>query len=257
MKYNIIASLFILLFLACNPDFNINQKDMKHQFSNEEESPNKEEDSNKEESPDQRIKTTLLNNLRNLIEQAHADDEKYKKKVQEEPADQYGMLDSFRLLYWKASNGNKMRASEDLDVSKRFRKRIYSALNAIDDNELKNFSKMMRESKQLLLIFDKLKFLGITIEDTIHSLYSKKNNLEKLGIPNLKKVKNLFEQFLYTTQIASKMAYQLLLDYQNDENIKTDINKLESHVQTICEQMDEKIKEAYYMETEISSIIYE
>ncbi|WP_417903347.1 hypothetical protein [Borreliella andersonii] len=40
---------------------------MKYQFSN------------KEESPDQRIKTTLLNNLRNLIKQAHADNKTYKK----------------------------------------------------------------------------------------------------------------------------------------------------------------------------------
>ncbi|WP_235633201.1 hypothetical protein [Borreliella mayonii] len=40
MKYNIIASLFVFLFLACNPDFNINQKDTKSPFSNKEENPN-------------------------------------------------------------------------------------------------------------------------------------------------------------------------------------------------------------------------
>ncbi len=33
MKYTIIASMFVLLFLACNPDFNTNQKDVKYQFS--------------------------------------------------------------------------------------------------------------------------------------------------------------------------------------------------------------------------------
>ncbi|ACN92253.1 hypothetical protein [Borreliella burgdorferi] len=33
MKYNIIVSLFVFLFLACNPDFNTNQKDMKYQSS--------------------------------------------------------------------------------------------------------------------------------------------------------------------------------------------------------------------------------
>ncbi|WP_420807322.1 hypothetical protein [Borreliella mayonii] len=33
MKYNIIASLFVFLFLACNPDFNTNQKNMKCQSS--------------------------------------------------------------------------------------------------------------------------------------------------------------------------------------------------------------------------------
>ncbi|MGF7101841.1 protein involved in sex pheromone biosynthesis [Borreliella kurtenbachii] len=34
MKYNIIASMAVFLFLtACNPDFNTNQKDVKHQSS--------------------------------------------------------------------------------------------------------------------------------------------------------------------------------------------------------------------------------
>ncbi|WP_080563936.1 hypothetical protein [Borreliella garinii] len=34
MKYNIIVSMLVFLFLtACNPDFNTNQKDVKHQSS--------------------------------------------------------------------------------------------------------------------------------------------------------------------------------------------------------------------------------
>ncbi|WP_411162110.1 hypothetical protein [Borreliella garinii] len=34
MKYNIIVSMFVFLFLtACNPDFSTNQKDVKHQSS--------------------------------------------------------------------------------------------------------------------------------------------------------------------------------------------------------------------------------
>ncbi|WP_363325307.1 hypothetical protein QIA31_04835 [Borreliella turdi] len=49
MKYNIIASIFVFLFLiACNPDFNTNQKYVKHQSNNKslnskiEETPNQE-----------------------------------------------------------------------------------------------------------------------------------------------------------------------------------------------------------------------
>ncbi|ACN93531.1 virulent strain associated lipoprotein (plasmid) [Borreliella finlandensis] len=230
--------------MACNPNFNTNQKDTKYQFSK------------KEESPAQSIKTTLLNNLRKLIEQAHADNEKYEKKLQEEPEDQFGMLDSFKLLHWEGSNKNKIWASDDQYMSKRFRKRVYSALNAFDDNELKDFSKMIIASNQVILMLTGLEFFGITIEDAIHSLYSKKDNLEKLEIPNLKKVKNLFEQFLHIKQIASRIPYQLLLDYQNDENIKTDINKLRSHIQTIRDQMFKKIRKAYYRHIEISEIIY-
>lgn len=30
MKYSIIVSIFVFLVLACNPDFNTNQKDMKY-----------------------------------------------------------------------------------------------------------------------------------------------------------------------------------------------------------------------------------
>nr|WP_233781042.1 hypothetical protein [Borreliella bavariensis] len=33
MKYSIIVSIFVFLFLACNPDFNTNQKDMKYHSS--------------------------------------------------------------------------------------------------------------------------------------------------------------------------------------------------------------------------------
>ncbi|QFI15020.1 hypothetical protein DB723_04620 (plasmid) [Borrelia maritima] len=58
--------------------------------------------------------------------------------------------------------------------------------------------------------------MGVIFEDVIFCLHSKKENPKALMIPNLKKIKNLFEQFLYAKQIASKIPYQLLLDYQNN-----------------------------------------
>ncbi|WP_235633202.1 virulence associated lipoprotein [Borreliella mayonii] len=117
---------------------------------------------------------------------------------------------------------------------------------------------MIIASNQVLAIFSNLEDLTIIIEDATHSLYSQKDNLEKPEIPNLKKIKNLFEQLLYTKQIISRMPYQLLLNYQNDENLKTDINKnkLRSYTQTVCRRMQIKIREAQHIEIEMSPIIY-
>ncbi len=44
------------------------------------------------------MKKTLLDDLKNLIETASVDREKYVKKLEEEPANQYGIL-AFKELF--------------------------------------------------------------------------------------------------------------------------------------------------------------
>lgn len=79
--------MFVFLFLACNPDFNTNQKDVKYQSSKKRLKSNKkgfkpktEVTQNQELDPNERIKNTLIDDLRNLIEKANADRKKYEKK---------------------------------------------------------------------------------------------------------------------------------------------------------------------------------
>ncbi len=62
MKYHIIVSIFVFLFLnACNPDSNnINQNNSKKELKTE-------------RIPNKQIKNALLDDLKNLIETASAD----------------------------------------------------------------------------------------------------------------------------------------------------------------------------------------
>ncbi|MBB6213672.1 virulence associated lipoprotein (plasmid) [Borreliella californiensis] len=192
--------------------------------------------------------------LRNLIEQAHADNEKYKKKLEEEPENQYGLLEAFKLIFWSSSKEVNIKASDNSRISKKYRKNIYSTLN-IDDNKLENFSKMLTASPQMLEVFSTLNDLGNIFEEVIVSLYSKKETLEELGIPNLDKLKNLFEKLLSIKTTVSEIMHQLLLDYQNNKNgINTDINKLGSHAKIIYNQILVKEIEAYELQREIFSI---
>ncbi len=92
MKYYIITSIFIFLFLnACSLDFDTKNKDIKSP-SNKELKLGIEEDLNKE------IKNKLLNDLKNLIETANAHKEKYIKIMEKELSNQYGM--NFTKLGW-------------------------------------------------------------------------------------------------------------------------------------------------------------
>lgn len=93
MKYYvIIISIFVFLFLyACNPNFNTNQKDTKNLPNKKELKLSTEVSSNQEEDLNKKIKNTLLNSLKNLIELANTQKEKYIKMMGEEPSDQYGI----------------------------------------------------------------------------------------------------------------------------------------------------------------------
>ncbi|APS99317.1 hypothetical protein Bmayo_04710 (plasmid) [Borreliella mayonii] len=264
MQYNIIASLFVFLFLnACTPDFNTNQKDIKYQSSKKglksnnkglktEINSDQETSSNQEEGPNKRTKNTLLDYLRNLIETANGDREKYVKKLEEEPSDQYGIL-AFKELGWGNLQGEKI--ADNTERSKRYRQCIYGILNAIDTNKLKELSKVIMLSEQTQGLFNIFNGLGSTIDEVIVYLYFKKDTLDKLETLELENLKNSFEKLLSTKTIISEMLNQLLLDYQNDKNlIKTNVTKLKFHVIELYKQIVKKSEEAEKLKSDIFSI---
>ncbi len=243
MKYNTIISIFVCLFLtACNPDFNTNKKRTL----------SKGIISNQDADSDKIIKNKLLDDLINLIEKANADREKYVKKMEEEPSDQYGMLAVFGGMYW-AEPPRELISDAGSERSIRYRRRDYSILlNAIETNELKKFSEIRILSIKVLEIFSLFNLFGSTLDDVVVHLYSKKDTLGKLDISNLKRLKNLFEKLLSIKTIVSKMSKRLLLDYQNNENfIKTDNAKLGSYVVALSNQIQEKYNEAERLKSEI------
>lgn len=243
MKYNTIISIFVCIFLAaCNPDSNTNKKRI----------PGKGATSNQDADYDRKIKNKLLDDLINLIEKANADREKYVKKMEEEPSDQYGMLAVFGGMYW-AESPRELISDAYSERSIRYRRRVYSVLlNAIEINELKKFSEIRILSIKVLEIFRLFNLFGGTLDDVVVHLYSKKDTLGELDASNLKRLKNLFEKLLSIKTIVSNMSKHLLLDYQNNENfIKTDNTKLGSYVVALSNQIQEKYNEAERLKREI------
>ncbi|WP_418906267.1 virulence associated lipoprotein (plasmid) [Borreliella tanukii] len=263
MKYTIIASIFVFLFLnACNPDFNTNKKDMGYQPNKKglksnkkglnlktEAAPNQEVKPNQEEDPNQKVKNKLLDDLRNLIEKANTDRKKYEKKSAEEPSNQYGM-EVFKRLFWIDSP--RESTADNTERSKNYRKETYCALNDIDINKLKEISEIIILSKQHEDLLNAIRDFGSILDEMIFCLYPKKDTLDKLEISDLEKLKNSFEKLLSIKTIFSEEIKQILLDYQNNENlIKTDAAKLKSSTTTLLNQILEKIKEARELRSEI------
>ncbi|WP_373584958.1 CRASP family complement regulator-acquiring lipoprotein [Borreliella afzelii] len=324
MKYNIIVSLFVFLFLACNPDFNTNQKDIKYHSSkkglksnkkriksnkkglspktevnqknqevnqkNQEVNQKNQEVANQNQEvanqnqevadqnqevtdqnqevadqnqevvdqnqevvdQNQRKKNMLLNDLRNLIEKANADKEKYEKRLKEEPTDQYG-IGAFKRLRWHEEP--RETVSDNSERSKAYRKLTYGILNDMDTSELKKFSEIIILANEVEGIFNTSSALGGNIDYMIIHLYPKKDNLDKLEISDLENLKDLFEKLLSTKAIVSKMLKQLLLDYQDNKNfIQTDTTKLKLHVEEIIKQIEENQKKAEKLKSDILSI---
>lgn len=246
--------MFVFLFLiACNPDFNTNQKDIKSHSSKKRLKSNKQTlKPKKEVTQNQRMKKMLLDDLKNLIETASADREKYVKKLEEEPANQYGIL-AFKELFWPTSPNEDI--ADNTERSKKYRKYVYCTLNTIDTNKLKELSEIILLSAQTGAPFNIFKELGNTINDVIVGLYSKKDTLNKLEILDLENLKNSFEKLLSTKTIVSEMLSQLLLDYQNDKNlIKRNNTNIKFHVHTLLKQIVKKSEETEKPKSEIISI---
>ncbi|WKC84883.1 virulence associated lipoprotein [Borreliella lusitaniae] len=265
MKYSIIASIFVFLFLnACNPDINTNQKNIKHQLSKKRKKYNKkkltpkaEVKPNQEEDHNKKIKNTPLDDLINLIKKANAEREEYVKRFDEEPENQYGMS-IFKELGWWGKDGSSKgeNIAANTERSKNYRKKIYSALSDIDTNQLKKVSEIVMLSKQTQGLFNTLSAFGNTLDQVIIDLYSKKDYLNKLEISNIEKLKNSFEKILSIKKDVSGELNQLLLDYENDtNNIKTNAAELKSYVIKLHNQILEKKEKENELKNEIFSLI--
>ncbi|WP_210378107.1 virulence associated lipoprotein [Borreliella garinii] len=271
MKYIIIINVFFLLFLACTPDFGINKKNIKPPSSKKALTPKTEIDSKKEENlpikealkpstevdpkqeedPDKKIKNTLLNSLRSLIEVANAHKEKYKKVMEEEPDDQYGM--DFKSMKW--SSGDPEPISGNSKKAKMYRRHTYTLLSAIDTKDLKEFSDMLQLADFKVDTFNIFGSIGYVLDIVTDHLYPKKDTLDKLSTSDLEKLKQSLEKILSIIKIVSEESKQLLLDYQSDKNsIKTDVTKLTLHLNTLNSQTREKVTEAENLQNVILSI---
>ncbi|WNY67272.1 virulence associated lipoprotein [Borreliella lusitaniae] len=264
MKYSIIVSIFVFLFLnACNPDVNTNQKNIKHQSSKKRAKDNKkkltskeEVKPNQEEDHDKKIKNTPLDDLINLIKKANAEREKYIQRFNKEPEDQYGML-VFKEFGWvDKEDGEKLAANTER--SNRYRKNVYSALYTIDTNQLKRVSEIIIKAGKTQGTLNTLSLHEGKIDNIIVDLYSTKDTdtLKKLEISDIEKLTNSFKKILSIKKEVSDTVNQLLLDYENDKNkIKTNTDKLKSYLTTLQKQLQEKETETDKLKEEISSLM--
>ncbi|WP_420025551.1 virulence associated lipoprotein [Borreliella valaisiana] len=158
-------------------------------------------------------------------------------------------------MFWQPDSSKEMVA-DNTERSKNYRKSTYYTLNDINISKLKTLSEIIILSRQTQGLFNTLREFGETLDDVVVHLYPKKYTLDKLDISDLEKLENSFKELLSTKANISEMLNQLLLDYQNDENsIKTDNTKLESHVTTLYNQILEKSKGAKKLKSDIFQYI--
>ncbi|MGF7101842.1 hypothetical protein HNP70_000862 [Borreliella kurtenbachii] len=194
----------------------------------------------------------FINNLIKLIDKDKEYREKYEKKLEEEPEDQYGIL-AFKRLRWHEEPRETI--SDNSERSKAYRKLTYGTLNDMENDELKKFSEIVILANEVEGIFNTSSALEGNIDYVIVYLYPQKDNLDKLEILDLEKLKDLFEKLLSTKAIVSKILKKLVLDYQDNKNsIETDPANLKLHVKAIIKQIEEKREEAEKLKSDILSI---
>ncbi|WP_429169505.1 CRASP family complement regulator-acquiring lipoprotein [Borreliella kurtenbachii] len=125
----------------------------------------------------------------------------------------------------------------------------------MEHDELKKFSEIVILANEVEGIFNTSSALEGNIDYVIVYLYPQKDNLDKLEILDLEKLKDLFEKLLSTKAIVSKILKKLVLDYQDNKNsIETDPANLKLHVKAIIKQIEEKREEAEKLKSDILSI---
>ncbi|EEF82009.1 CRASP family complement regulator-acquiring lipoprotein [Borreliella valaisiana] len=136
-----------------------------------------------------------------------------------------------------------------------YRRHTYTLLSLIDDNELKEFSNIIRITNKTNSVLSSFSDLGGVLDVVTDRLYPKKSNLDKLNTSDLEKIKESFEKILSIIKSVSETSKQILLDYQNNKNlIKTDVEKLKSYLDILCNQMRKKAMEAEKLQKIILSI---
>ncbi|WP_418905153.1 virulence associated lipoprotein (plasmid) [Borreliella finlandensis] len=169
--------------------------------------------------------------------------------MKEEPEDQYG-VQAFKVLNWGPGTED---VSANTERSIRFRRHTYTILSVLDIDELKEFSDiiLLATEENILGAFSSL---GGVLDTASDHLHPKKDKLNNLDISDLKTLKNSFDKILSIIETVSSMSKQLILDYENNKDlIKTDINKLKSHVKKLHNQFREKAHEAYNLKEFIVS----
>ncbi|WP_231929939.1 MULTISPECIES: virulence associated lipoprotein [Borreliella] len=168
--------------------------------------------------------------------------------MEKEPDDQYGM--DFKAMKW--SSGAPGILSDNSEKARKYRRNVYTILSTIDTKDLKEFSNMLQLVGRIPNIFNHLYAFGDIFDTVSDHLYPKKDTLDELDISDLEKLKQSLEKVLSIIKIASEESKQLLLDYQSDKNsIKTNVTKLKSHIDTLSNQMGEKVTEVENLQENI------
>lgn len=125
------------------------------------------------------------------------------------------------------------------------------------ENEIDEFITIFNKPKQKSIaakVLNTIAILELEVEKTINHLFLKKDALDKAKISDLKKIKNSLEQLFSIRKFFSKTIKQILLDYQKNKNsIKTDDSQLNSYLDTLSNQLNEKNKEVNNLRTTILS----
>ncbi|WP_210380939.1 virulence associated lipoprotein, partial [Borreliella garinii] len=135
--------------------------------------------------------------------------EKYKKVMEEEPDDQYGIL-AFKEMYWKS--GDPEAISGNSEKAKMYRRHTYTILSAIDTKDLKEFSNIIILADLKEDTFNIFGSLGYVLDIVTDHLYPKVDTLDKLSTLDLEKLKQSLEKVLSIIKIVSEESKQLLLD---------------------------------------------
>ncbi|WP_234929952.1 virulence associated lipoprotein, partial [Borreliella valaisiana] len=110
-------------------------------------------------------------------EVANAHKEKYKKVMEEEPDDQYGM--DFKSMRW--SSGDPEPISGNSKKAKMYRRHTYTLLSAIDTKDLKEFSDIITLAGFKVNTFNIFGSIGYVLDIVTDHLYPKVDTLDKLS----------------------------------------------------------------------------
>ncbi|ACN53393.1 CRASP family complement regulator-acquiring lipoprotein (plasmid) [Borreliella spielmanii] len=136
-------------------------------------------------------------------------------------------------------------------------KRAFEFINTfLTENEIDEFTIIFHKPKlkSAANVLNTIAILELDVEKTIKHLFSKKDALDKAKISDLKKIKNSLKQLFSIRKFFAKIIKQSLLDYQkNRKSIKTDNSKLNSYLDTLSNQLNEKNKEVKNLRTTIVS----
>ncbi|WP_424632688.1 CRASP family complement regulator-acquiring lipoprotein [Borreliella lusitaniae] len=183
------------------------------------------------------IKSTNIDEIDNLIEKGKTILDK-KKMIPNEPAE----------------SQNSKTDKEVFTIGLR----AFNFINTfLTENEIDEFETIFHKPsiKSTSGVLNSITILELSLENAINYLSLKKDVLDQVKIADLKKIKNSLEELFSIRKLFSTVIKQILLDYQNNKSlIKTDDSKLETYINVILSQFNNKNKEVNDLKTTILSI---